>query len=118
MPAGSGDASMGGSSGGAGADAPEEPAGPSEPCADAMIDLPTGSAVGGPCSDCLKAKCASALAVCMDDCTCVASINCLVVMNYNYTLCNTALAAIGAGNEGLKEIAACVPMMCQVCLPE
>jgi hypothetical protein len=111
------DASMTGSGGdaaGTGDDASMEASGPVVPC-DAAIVLPTGTATGGACGDCLMKNCMPALTTCQNDCVCVSSVECLAVNVDNYTLCPEALSAIGAGNEGLKAIAACIPPMCPVC---
>jgi hypothetical protein len=105
----------GGTRSDAASDAPEEPAAPAEPCGDAMLSLPTGSALGGACGDCLNSKCMGSLAVCQDDCTCVASVNCLVVNADNYTHCDEAMTAIGEGNNGLTMVASCLVMQCPVC---
>jgi hypothetical protein len=93
----------------------DESTGPAVPCADAMLDLPKGSAPGGACGDCLQSMCTAELAVCMDDCQCIAAIECLAVNADNYTLCPTALTIIGAGDNGLKLLAACIVMKCPVC---
>ena len=114
----SGDAStVGPPSGEGGAeDAPEEPAAPTVPC-DAAISLPTGSAAGGACGDCLQSKCMAQLAICKDDCTCVTSIECLAVNAGPgaYGHCMEAMAALGAGDNGLTMVAGCIAQTCTVC---
>jgi hypothetical protein len=95
----------------AGPDAGQETSSSSEPC-DASIRLPTDGGTGTACGLCLEQHCASALAMCQLDCLCVSSIECLAVNANNYTLCQDALAAIGAGNAGLTAAAGCIAMSC------
>jgi hypothetical protein len=102
--------------GGGGEDATEEPAA-TMPCADASLVLPTGSAKGGACGDCLKKNCMQELSTCAQDCVCTRSLECVIVNNNNYTVpaCAEALSAIGAGNKGLTAIQACLPGSCSIC---
>jgi hypothetical protein len=93
-------------------DAPATP--PVVPC-DAAIDLPTSGATASTCSKCLQANCMPALAICEKDCVCTEGIECLAANSINYTLCGSAMSAIGAGNAGLTALGQCIPMSCQAC---
>jgi hypothetical protein len=104
---GSGDAAGGDGGGGA----PQDSSTPSVPC-DASIVFPVGAAMGAACGQCLQAMCASDLAQCQDDCTCVSSIECLAMNADLYVMCPGALAAIGMGNPGLMALAACIVSDC------
>ena len=87
---------------------------PVEPC-DAAIDLPTDGATASACSKCLEAKCMPALALCEKDCVCTEGIECLAANSINYTICTSAMSALGASNAGLMALGQCIPMSCQVC---
>lgn len=95
----------------AGDEMAEEPA-PMVPCDSATLDLPTGSAKGGACGDCLKKNCADVLTVCEDDCTCIHDEMCLIVNGNNYTHCSAAMADIGMGEPGLTALGTCLPHLC------
>jgi hypothetical protein len=116
IPAPAGDAAAAdgavGTSDDASEDAPATP--PVVPC-DAAIDLPTDGATASACSKCLEANCMPALAICEKDCVCTQGIECLAANSINYTLCPTAMSAIGAGNAGLTALGQCIPMSCQLC---
>jgi len=71
--------------------------------------------MGAACGQCLQSKCASDLTACQNDCLCVSSITCLADNNDLYVKCEAALSAIGAGNRGLTDLAACIVSNCPVC---
>jgi len=71
--------------------------------------------MGAACGQCLQSKCASDLTACQNDCLCVSSITCLAANNDLYVKCEAALSAIGAGNRGLTDLAACIVSNCPVC---
>jgi hypothetical protein len=84
----------------------------STPC-DAGASLPGDGGTGYACGACLKANCAPQLTECQQSsCLCVASVECLVTHDNNYTLCtDTAMVAIFS-DQGLIDAAACLTSKC------
>jgi len=84
----------------------------SNPC-DAGAAFPGDGGTGYACGACLKANCAPQLTECQQSsCLCVASIECLVTHDNNYTLCmDTALAA-SFSDQGLIDLAHCLTLSC------
>ena len=87
---------------------------------DAAIKFPASGA-GSACGACITKNCMTELGVCHNDpngCLCTTSIECLAKNANNYTLCADALSAIGAGDDGLTMLAACITSHCMApCSP-